>query len=149
LALVTAGGGTTTQTTKLLGSFADANAAGWNTWHWVPMRDTNGNIATVSLGGVQTLKATSGNNLNAHFYMFVPVTSAVQINASISGSSILLKFATQNGSTYTVLYNSTLTGGTWQALPSGSGIPGDGTVKTVSDAVGVGTTQRFYKLQVQ
>jgi len=148
LSLVT-GAITSTQTTQLLGSFADADAAGWTTWHWVPMRDTNGNLAKISLGGVETVRATSGNNLNAHFFMFVPVIPPVQIGASISGSSILLKFQTQNGKSYTVLFNSTLTGGTWLTLPSGSGIPGDGTVKTVTDAVGVGPTQRFYKLQVQ
>ena len=55
---------------------------------------------------------------------------------------------TQSEHGYTVLFNSTLSGGTWQALPGGSGIPGDGTVKTVTDAVGVGSTQRFYQLQI-
>ena len=148
LSLVT-GATTPTQSTQLLGSFADANAAGWSVWHWVPMRDGSGNLAKVSLGGVQTVRATSGGGLNAHFFMFVSVVPPVQIGASISGSSILLKFSTQNGKSYTVLFNSTLTGGTWQTLPSGNGIPGDGTVKTVTDAVGVGPTQRFYKLQVQ
>jgi hypothetical protein len=143
------GATTPTQTTQLLGSFADPNAAGWATWHWVPMRDTNGNLAKISLGGVETVRATSGNNVNAHFFMFVPTVSPVQITASISGSNILLKFPTRIGSTYTVLFNSTLNGGTWQTLPSGNGIPGDGTVKTVTDAVGVGQTQRFYKLQIQ
>ena len=59
LKLVTSGQGTTNQATQALGSFADANAAGWQTWHWVPMRDTNGNLANISLGGVQTLKLTS------------------------------------------------------------------------------------------
>ena len=113
------------------------------------MRDTNGNLAKISLGGVQTVRATSGDNLNAHFFMFVPVVSPVQITASISGPNILIKFPSQNGNSYTVLFNSTLNGGTWQTLPSGNGIPGDGTVKTVTDAVGVGPTQRFYKLQVQ
>jgi hypothetical protein len=148
LSLVT-GATTPTQSTQLLGSFADANAAGWATWHWVPMRDASGNLSKVSLGGVQTVRATSGNNANAHFFMFVAVVAPVQLGASISGSNIQLKFQTQNGSTYTVLFNSTLTGGTWQPLPGGTSIPGDGTVKTVTDAVGVGPTQRFYKLQVQ
>jgi hypothetical protein len=148
LSLVT-GATTPTQSTQLLGSFADANAAGWTTWHWVPMRDGSGNLSKVSLGGVQTVRATSGNNANAHFFMFVAVVAPVQLGASISGSNIQLKFQTQNGSTYTVLFNSTLTGGTWQPLPGGTSIPGDGTVKTVTDAVGVGPTQRFYKLQVQ
>jgi len=56
---------------------------------------------------------------------------------------------TQSEHGYTELFNSTLNEGTWQALPGGSGIPGDGTVKTVTDGVGVGSTQRFYKLQIR
>jgi hypothetical protein len=147
MALVTSGAGTSNQTTQLLGSFADANAAGWETWHWVPMRDTNGVLAKASLGGVKTLKVTSGNNLNAHFFMFVPVITSQSVNltASISGTSIRIGFQTQTGSTYTVLYNDSLTGGSWQ--PLSTAVSGDGTVHTVSDVVG--PTQRFYELLIQ
>ena len=104
LSLVTAGKGTTNQTTQVLGSFADANAAGWATWHWVPMRDTNGNLATISLGGVQTVRLTSGNNANAHFIMLVPaaVSLSVNLSVSITGSSVSLKFPTVTGHNYTV-----------------------------------------------
>jgi len=146
LALVTSGRGTTSQTTRLLGSFADANAAGWQTWHWVPMRDTNGNLATIPLGGVQTLKATSGNNVNVNFYMLVPAGSiSVNLTVSISGSSIVLHFPTVAGHNYTVLYNNTLIGGTWQ--PLSAAVPGDGTVKTVTDTLA--RPARFYRLQIQ
>jgi hypothetical protein len=146
LSLVTSGRGTTTQTTQLLGSFADASAAGWQTWHWIPMRDTNGNLVTVSLGGVQTLRLTSGNNLNAHFVMFVPSASAPPIlTVSVTGSNVSLHFQTVSGHNYTVLYNNTLIGGTWQ--PLSAPIPGDGTIKNVPDTV-TGQT-RFYKLQIQ
>lgn len=144
MALVTAGRGTTTQTTQFLGSFADANPAGWSTWHWVPMRDTNGNLAKISLGGVKTLKVTSGNNLNANYYMFVPAISQSVMTASISGSSVLLKFPTQTGHSYTVLYKNSLTGGSWQ--PLSTAVDGDGTIKTVTDTVG---SQRFYKLLIE
>ena len=149
LSLVTAGRGTTTQTTQLLGSFADANAAGWTTWHWVPMRDTNGNLATVSLGGLQTVRATSGNNLNAHFFMFVPAVSlSPTMTVSISGTSVTLAFPTLSGHSYTVLWNNTLVGGTW--TPLSGAVSGDGTVKTVPDTVVAGPgSRRFYRLQIQ
>jgi hypothetical protein len=149
LSLVTSGRGTSTQTTQVLGSFADPNAAGWAVWHWVPMRDTNGNLVTISLGGVQTVRATSGNNLNAHFFMFVPaaVSLSVNLSVSISGSSISLKFPTVVGHNYTVLWNDTLTGGTWQ--PVSAAVSGDGTVKTVGDTITPATPKRFYKLQIQ
>jgi hypothetical protein len=149
LSLVTSGRGTTTQITQVLGSFADANAAGWQTWHWVPMRDTNGNLATISLGGVQTVRATSGNNVNLNYLMFVPaaVSLSVNLSATISGSSVLLRFPTVSGHNYTVLYNTTIVGGTWQALSAA--VPGDGTVKTVTDSVALGGPKRFYRLQIQ
>ena len=146
LAVVTSGRGTTTQTTSVVGSFADSNAAGWQTWHWIPLRDTNGALAAVSLGGVQTLRLTSGNNLNAHYLMFVPAGSKpVNMTVSISGSSISLHFPTVAGQNYTVLYNNSLVGGTWQQLSAS--IPGDGTIKTVTDTVAA--TKRFYRLRIQ
>lgn len=149
LSLVTSGRGTTTQTTQLLGSFADANAAGWQTWHWVPMRDAHGNLATVSIGGVQTLQLTSGNNVNVNFLMFVPSLSQ-NMTVSRSGSSISIQFPTVSGHNYTVLYNNTLVGGTWQPLPVvGNPIIGDGTVKTVPDTVTPGVPLRFYRLLIQ
>jgi len=144
LSLVTSGVGTPTQTTALLGSFADPTANGWQNWHWVPLLDGNGKLVAVSLGGVETLRATSGTGQNANFYLFVPAIQAVNLTASINGNSISLKFPTpQTNVTYTVLYNSSLTGGSWQAL--GSAI-GDGTTKTVTDTLG---SKRFYKLLIQ
>jgi hypothetical protein len=109
------------------------------------MRDTNGNLVTVSLGGAQTVRATSGNNLNANFYMFVPTVPLVKLTVSLSGSSLSLHFPTVAGQNYTVLYNNSLVGGTWQQLSAS--IPGDGTVKTVTDTVA--GTGRFYRLQIQ
>jgi hypothetical protein len=144
LSLVTSSSTTSNQTTQVLGSFADPNAAGWATWHWVPMLNTHGALATVNLGGVQTLRLTSGNNLNAHFFMLVPVGPPI-LTASVNRPQIQVSFVSEPGHNYTVLYNTTLTGGTWQTLVSG--IVGDGTVKTATDTI-TGAT-RFYKVQMQ
>ena len=145
LSRVTSGVGTPTQTTQLLGTFADPNPnPGWQNWDWVPLTDANGNLVTVSLGGVATLRATSVTGQNANYYMFVPAIQAVNLTGTISGNSILLKFPTpQTNVTYTVLSSSSLTGGSWQALGS---VLGDGTTKTVTDTLG---SKRFYKLLIQ
>jgi len=145
LSLVTSGVGTSNQTTQLAGSFADPNAAGWTVWHWVPLLDTNGQLATISLGGVETIKLTSNAGLNANFYIFVPVLQAVHLTASISGTSISLHFPTQTNATYTVLYRSSLTGGTWQAVAGP--ISGDGTIKTVP--ITTSGSQGFYRVWIQ
>ena len=150
MGLVTSGQGTTNQTTQLLGAFADPNANGFQSWHWVPLSDTNGNPVAVSLGGVETLKVTapSGSatgSLNAHFYMFVPVVQSVNMSGSISGSNLSLRFATQSGVSYTVLHNSSLSGGSWTAVAGP--IAGDGTTQTVT--LGTSGSVGFYKLLIQ
>jgi hypothetical protein len=146
LALVTGGRGTTTQTNQLLGTFTGPSK-GWNTYEWSPLRDTNGNLVSVPLSGVQTLKLTSGvGNNNVTFLMFVQSLSA-NLSVSISGSTISLKFPTVTGHNYTVLWNSTLVGGTWQ--PLSAAVSGDGTIKTATDTVTGTVPKRFYRLQIQ
>jgi hypothetical protein len=144
LSMVTGGQGSTNQTTQLLGSFADPNASGWQTWHWVPMLDSNNHQAVVTLGGVATLRATSGANLNANYFMLVPAASTVSLSISMSGSNPALSFPTQAGFSYTVLYKNSLADAAWKALTI---VAGDGTTKVVPDATG--GAQRFYKLMVQ
>lgn len=153
LSLVTFGQGTTTQTTQLLGSFSDPNANGFQSWHWVPLQNDGTNVIC-SLAGVETLKATAGpgsasGNVNAHFYIFVPVASAgslavFPVNASVSTGVISIKFQTQNGHSYTVQYSSSLNPANWQTLTT---VSGDGTVKIVTDSATGG--QRFYRVEGQ
>ena len=75
----------------------------------------------------------------------VQLVVTVNLAASISGGNILLKFPTQAGSSYTVLYNSSLIGGSWTEVAGP--IPGDGTTKTVT--IGTSGSQGFYKLLIQ
>ena len=72
LSRVTSGVGTTTQTTTNLGSFTIPATGGWQTYTWVPLRDTGGNLVkVVGAGAQQTLRATSGGGNNANFYMLI------------------------------------------------------------------------------
>jgi len=151
LSLVTGGWGTTSQTTQLEGSFADPNASGFQVWHWVPLLNTNGQMVTMSLGGTNTIKLTSGGdptyggNPNANYYMFVPVTQSVNVAASVSGTTLSLKFPTHTGNAYTVLYNNSLKGGTWSAVAGP--ISGDGTIKIVP--ISTSGSPGFYKVWIQ
>jgi hypothetical protein len=149
MGLVTSGGGTSSQTTQPLGTFSDLSANGFQNWHWVPLM-TNGQVAVVTLNGVQTLKVTAPpgpdtGSLNANFYMFVPFTPAAapfSLSASASGGTVSIKFPTQSGHSYSVLWSSGLHPTNWQTLSNG--IAGDGTIKTVTDST-TGGAARFYK----
>jgi hypothetical protein len=67
---VTGGRGTPVQTITNLGSFSFA-ARGWSTYDFVALRDRLGNLATVTLSGVTTLRVRAGG-ANVNFIMAVP-----------------------------------------------------------------------------
>ena len=137
---VTGGLGTTTQTTQRLGTWR-ANTGGWQNWAWVPLTDAGlVSPVIVTLGGVSTLRVTSGGNINANYFMLVSATG-FHISAALSGGNVNISFPTQAGASYRVFYNSTLTGGTWSLLAT---VPGNGSVQTVSDPNTSG--QRFYRV---
>ena len=150
LALVTVGG--VTQTTLTLGTFSDANANGFQSWHWVPLM-SNGQPAVVTLSGAQTLKATAPpgptvGSLNAHFYMFVPFSAVTpfSVSASVSAGTVSIKFPTQSGHSYTVYWSASLNPASWQTLSSG--IAGTGGTVTVTDSTS-GGAERFYRVGAQ
>ena len=139
--LVIGGAGTASQTTKVLGVFS-GNGTGWQAWQWAPLRNTNGQLAVVPLEGVETLKMTSGNSVNANFYMLVPVPVSANISVSVNSSkSTVLSFPTQIGFRYLVVYKDSLNDANWKLL---SIVTGDGTTKVVTDTVK--NPQRFYML---
>lgn len=147
LSQVTSGAGTSTQTTKVLGTFSDPNANGWQNWHWIPLLDSNGNKVVVSFNGVETLQAT-GSGQNANFYMLVPVATqpnAPQLSASVSTGSIVINIPTQLGFTYTVMYKNHLSDSTW--TPLGGGVAGTGSTVSVTNSMA--QAQQYFKVSVQ
>lgn len=139
LSQVTAGQGTTSQILKTLGT-CNTSAAhqGWQNWNWCPLLK-NGVPAVVTLGGVETLRATSGGNVNANYFMLVPV-QGISLTAVHSGNNVGLSFATTIGSSYSIWEQTTLNGA-WTLLQT---VAGDGTVKTVN--IPAGGSQGFFKV---
>lgn len=74
LDLLTSGWGTTTQTTTNEGVFNIANTGGWDSFAWVPLRDSSGNLARVQLNGTNTLRLTAGGG-NLNFVMLIPANT--------------------------------------------------------------------------
>jgi hypothetical protein len=154
LSLVTSGVGTSNQTTQVLGSFSDPNPAGWQTYHWIELLDTNSNPVYLQLGGQATLRLTaptnatpSGNGLNPLFFMLTPAVqqaSPFSISALLSGNSVQISIPTQSGHSYTLWHSGTL-GGAWTQV--GGIINGNGSVQTINEsASGV---QGYYKVEAQ
>jgi hypothetical protein len=146
LGQVTSGAGTSNQVTQTLGNF-NGTGIDWQVWQWIQLKNSNGTPAVVSLGGTNTLKATSGGGFNANFYMFVPApppsANPTPLSVSRNGSNIVLSFATQAGHSYTVQFKSDLSAASWSNLNT---VTGDGSVKSVNDPVG---SKRFYRLSIQ
>jgi hypothetical protein len=145
LSIVTNGYGTANQSSNVLGTFSDPLAAGWQTYHWVPLLDTNGNKVVVALGGQATLTLTSGNNLNAAYFMLVPAPPQLQVTPSLVSGQLNLSFPTESGHTYKVVYKSSLSDPTW--TPVGSAISGNGSVTNVIESLT--GTQGYYTVTVQ
>jgi hypothetical protein len=136
---VTSGAGTTNQTTKRLGHFEGFARGPW-THDWVPLTDDGlAAPAVVKLGGVGTLRLSSGT-FNPNFLMFVPA-GGISLKATRSGSNTLVSFPTQSGVVYRVFYRTNLTTGNWTLLTT---VLGDGTTKSATDPANA--SQRFYKV---
>jgi hypothetical protein len=152
LGVVTSGVGTPTQTVSVLGTFSDPNAAGWQVYHWIPLLDTNGNQVVVQLGGQETLRVTSGNNLNAEFFMLAPAAApalSFDISAEQIGNDIQISIPTQSGHSYTLWTTTSLTSGGWTQV--GSAITGDGIIHTVvqPDAGPAAGSQVYFQVLAQ
>lgn len=155
LSLVTSGVGTSNQTTQVLGTFSDPNPAGWQTYHWIQLLDTNGNPAYVQLNGTATLRLTapanaspSGGGLNPLFFMVVPATApaeAFNISASLVSGQIRVSIPTQTGHNYTLWYSSSVPSAEWTQV--GGAITGDGSVHFVLQSLAGG--HGYYRVLAQ
>ncbi len=85
LSVVTNGWGTTSQITTNLGTFAFNNTGGWQTYNWVPLRDANGNLVHVKLGGTNTFQLTAGPNGggNVNFLMLIPANTNLPVISGV------------------------------------------------------------------
>ncbi|MGC3957359.1 MAG: carbohydrate-binding protein [Verrucomicrobiota bacterium] len=148
LSQVTGGWSTTSQTTNYLGTFSIENS-GWGSFTWVPLRDDNGNLVSVTFNGAtNTLKlarGATGPDANVNFLMLAPALGPVTLTATLAGANVNVSFPTQSGYTYQIEYKNNLTDPTWTNL--GSAVTGDGTVKIVADPAS--GSRRFYRARIQ
>lgn len=143
---VTGGWGTSSQTTNLLGVFNVPSTA-WETYNYIPLEDTNGNLVTVTFNGstntLRLMRPTSAtSDCNANYLMLTPVLT---VNAVPSGTNTTLSFLTQAGFNYQVEYKTNLTDPAW--LPVGQPLPG--TASSQSIDIPAINPNAFYRVQLE
>lgn len=73
------------QSLRKLGEFRSPASGGWDTFHFVPLRDTAGTVAKVSLGGRRSVRFTIlPGSLDFDYLAFVPVLSAPILGATFT-----------------------------------------------------------------
>jgi len=145
LSRVTSGWGTTTQTTNFLGTF-NVPLTAWESYNYIPLEDTNGNLVTVTFNGsTNTLQLGRPNpassDCNANFLMLVPIFA---VNTALQKTNLVMSFPTQAGFNYQAQYKTNLTDPQW--LPIGSNQPGNNLLESVTNPASSQT--RFYRMQI-
>lgn len=139
LSEVTGGWGTTSQTLKTLGTCLGSTInQGWQTWNWCLLQN-NGQPVVVDIGGTNTLRVTSGGNVNANYVMFVPVTT-ISLSAVKSGGNVGISFHSILGTSYSVWQAGSLNG-SWTLLQT---VAGNGSLQTVN--VPASGSQGYFKI---
>ncbi len=78
---------TSSQTLTKVGTFAVPFTHGWQTYTWVPLKNSGGGLARVSFDGVSvnTLRATTDQgSYNADYYMLVPADNTIKEKPYVS-----------------------------------------------------------------
>jgi hypothetical protein len=94
LSVVTAGHGTEDQTLESLGTFTGPATGGWNTMQFFPLKDADGNLATVGLSGQSTVRLTIlPGNVDMNYLAFVPYvgpdTGSGLVDISAAGDAVV------------------------------------------------------------
>lgn len=101
----------------------------------------DGRLSLVRVNNRFVLATNSPQNFAGHSGSIVPVRI---LRGILSGTNLLISFATATGKTYTVEFKGALTTPpAWQALAT---VNGNGQIRNVTDSFGA-ATRRFYRLR--
>ena len=94
LSVVTAGQGTEDQTLESAGTFTGPATGGWDTMQFFPLKDADGNLATVGLSGQSTVRLTIlPGNVDMNYLAFVPYvgseTGSDLVDISAAGDTVV------------------------------------------------------------
>lgn len=122
------------QTTSPLGTFAFTGGRGWQTYEYVPLRDPQGNLATVNLAGPETFRITAvAGSFNANYYLLVPAAAPLpSLSIAKAQNGVLISWADAAAS----LESTDQLPGNWVKVPNA--------VSPLSVSPAAGT--RYYRL---
>lgn len=84
------------QTTTRLGTFSAPPSGGWDTYQLIPLKNEDGSLALINVGGQKTLRYTVGfDGGDVSYLMFVPVVVVDDFEVSIArqGNQLILSWA--------------------------------------------------------
>ncbi|HTI71517.1 MAG TPA: carbohydrate-binding protein [Candidatus Limnocylindria bacterium] len=87
------------QTITTLGTFS-VPATAWQTYSWVPLKDSTGGLARFTAEDVETFRITTGGGYNANFYAFFKVNTNQPVIANVFPDGTTL-FQATNTLTFT------------------------------------------------
>jgi hypothetical protein len=90
LGKVTDGWGTTEQTLTNLGSFSFTGTS-WSSFQYVPLKDAQGNLVPLTLGGLNTLRLTTAGGGDINFLMLVPADTNRPVISAVYPDGLLLQ----------------------------------------------------------
>src|SRR6185437_8459193 len=70
-----------------LGTFNIPATGGWQTYTWVPLRDSTGNLVKFNGGTTNTLKVTSAGSQNVFFFAMFPANTNLPVLANVFPSA--------------------------------------------------------------
>ncbi len=83
----------TNQTVVSLGTFNAPTSGAWGTDNLVQMKDSSGNVAVVSLSGVQTVRF-DGDSGDYDYLLFVPGAAQIRVNSiAIAGGQVTVQWS--------------------------------------------------------
>ena len=129
LSVVTAGQGTEDQTLESAGTFTGPATGGWDTMAFFPLKDADGNLATVGLSGQSTVRLSIlPGNVDMNYLAFVPYVGG----GGGGGDGPALSVVNNGDGTVTITFEGTLqaaptVNGPWENVdaPSPLTIPSD------------------------
>ena len=105
--------------TNFLGTFTELGR-GYNAFDWIPLLNTNGQRATVTLGGLATLRTTTLGNVNPNSYLLVPVPTPTPLQWSYSAGVLTLSWT---NAAFHLLAQTNALNGNWSDYPGGETSP--------------------------